>query len=437
MGRRLPWVCGGGRSQAVAEAHVPRPAVTAEAVVPAPAAVEAEPEAEPEAAAPALLKATALMTFHDQATIWRALDARVFKKPPPPPGSDEPAECDPLVGAEAAEAAAVADELGTRARSVAEGAAGYYALRRCVRGYWTYADRVNEMSASLERFAALRDRFDLDAVAADGPAARARCGARLANWPGLAFAAYDAYGHPIVSERVYDTLKYVNDPEAAPDDLLEGRALATEAFSSLKALASAAQPEQSCAVLKHVYVVDMSNVRLRMVTSLVRRRFRIIMTTLEAAYPEVCWRTYVVNAPVYLTIIWTVVKSWLHPITANKVRILGTDRAYILKTLLDDGIPPESVPECCGGPALEHSLADLYVGPAVRATPVDDAGGAAAVGAATAASKAVAVISAPRAVAKKGCRLDSSDAAAGGKLPLLGLLFVPAVALACYLLWRS
>ena len=32
---------------------------------------------------------------------------------------------------------------------------------------------------------------------------------------------------------------------------------------------------------------------------------QVIMTTLEEVYPEVAWRTYVVNAPVYLTVIWT------------------------------------------------------------------------------------------------------------------------------------
>jgi hypothetical protein len=40
----------------------------------------------------------------------------------------------------------------------------------------------------------------------------------------------------------------------------------------------------------------MDRVRLRMVTSRVRSRFKVIMKTLEDVYPEVAWRTYVVNA---------------------------------------------------------------------------------------------------------------------------------------------
>ena len=38
------------------------------------------------------------------------------------------------------------------------------------------------------------------------------------------------------------------------------------------------------------------------------------MTTLEEVYPEVAWRTYVVNAPVYLTVIWTVAGRVLYPV---------------------------------------------------------------------------------------------------------------------------
>ena len=62
-------------------------------------------------------------------------------------------------------------------------------------------------------------------------------------------------------------------------------------------------------VLKQVLIVDMDRVRLRMVTSRVRSRFKVIMKTLEDVYPEVAWRTYVVNAPGYLRVIWTVVES--------------------------------------------------------------------------------------------------------------------------------
>ena len=70
----------------------------------------------------------------------------------------------------------------------------------------------------------------------------------------------------------------------------------------------------------------------------------------------------VVNAPGYLRVIWTVVKSWLHPTTAMKVRILGTDRDFARAQMLADGVPEDAVPASCGGGAVEVSLADLFSG---------------------------------------------------------------------------
>ena len=70
----------------------------------------------------------------------------------------------------------------------------------------------------------------------------------------------------------------------------------------------------------------------------------------------------VVNAPGYLRVIWTVVKSWLHPTTAMKVRILGTDRDFARAQMLADGVPEDAVPASCGGGAVEVSLADLFAG---------------------------------------------------------------------------
>jgi hypothetical protein len=36
-------------------------------------------------------------------------------------------------------------------------------------------------------------------------------------------------------------------------------------------------------------------------------------------YPETMWKIYLVNTPMLFRAVWTVVKPWLHPITAAKV----------------------------------------------------------------------------------------------------------------------
>ena len=83
------------------------------------------------------------------------------------------------------------------------------------------------------------------------------------------------------------------------------------------------------------------------------------MQTMELSYPEVAWRTYVVNAPKYLTIIWVVIKSWLDPVTTSRVAILGTDQKKVRERLLADNIPLDAIPACCGGESRDVPLSLL------------------------------------------------------------------------------
>ena len=83
------------------------------------------------------------------------------------------------------------------------------------------------------------------------------------------------------------------------------------------------------------------------------------MQTMELSYPEVAWRTYVVNAPKYLTIIWVVIKSWLDPVTTSRVAILGTNPKNNRERLLADDIPLDAIPACCGGESRDVPLSLL------------------------------------------------------------------------------
>ena len=55
-------------------------------------------------------------------------------------------------------------------------------------------------------------------------------------------------------------------------------------------------PNKTKVLKRFIYVVDMKNVKTWHATPRCRDRFRSIMQTMELAYPEVAWRTYVVNA---------------------------------------------------------------------------------------------------------------------------------------------
>ncbi|KAH8046175.1 hypothetical protein JL720_16466 [Aureococcus anophagefferens] len=162
----------------------------------------------------------------------------------------------------------------------------------------------------------------------------------------MKFCGYDAYGHPVITETVHETPR-ANLADEDPEDLLKGRTVCTEAFIALKHLATR-RHNSDVTVLKQVLIVDMDRA-LCAWSRRVRSRFKVIMKTLEDVYPEVAWRTYVV-------------KSWLHPTTAMKVRILGTDRDFARAQMLADGVPEDAVPASCGGGAVEVSLADLFAG---------------------------------------------------------------------------
>ena len=117
--------------------------------------------------------------------------------------------------------------------------------------------------------------------------------------------------HRLICAQVGQSLKLTDRKDIEKEEIIRGRAVCTELFQALKYASSKhhdpSDPNKT-KVLKHIYVVDMKNVKTWHVTSRCRDRFRSIMQTMELAYPEVAWRTYVVNAPKYLTIIWVVIK---------------------------------------------------------------------------------------------------------------------------------
>jgi hypothetical protein len=62
-------------------------------------------------------------------------------------------------------------------------------------------------------------------------------------------------------------------------------------------------------------------------------------------YPETMGRFYFVNAPRGFSIVWSVVKLWLDPVTVSKIEVLGSD----YKATLLEQIPAENLPKAFGG----------------------------------------------------------------------------------------
>jgi hypothetical protein len=68
----------------------------------------------------------------------------------------------------------------------------------------------------------------------------------------------------------------------------------------------------------------------------------------EANYPEFLRRVFVINAPKIFSLLYSMIKPFMHEKTRNKVQIYSYDPAQWQAALLED-IDPEELPACYGG----------------------------------------------------------------------------------------
>lgn len=62
----------------------------------------------------------------------------------------------------------------------------------------------------------------------------------------------------------------------------------------------------------------------------------------QVYYPERLQYLFMINAPWFFTATWAMVKNWIDPVTADKIKILGSDFLETLKEHIpEDQIPPE------------------------------------------------------------------------------------------------
>jgi hypothetical protein len=62
----------------------------------------------------------------------------------------------------------------------------------------------------------------------------------------------------------------------------------------------------------------------------------------ESYYPQTLKTMFIINASVYFTALWSVVKLWLDPLTVEKIQILGDDYyPTLIKHISEDMIPVE------------------------------------------------------------------------------------------------
>ncbi|KAI3333485.1 CRAL/TRIO domain protein [Ustulina deusta] len=119
------------------------------------------------------------------------------------------------------------------------------------------------------------------------------------------------------------------------------------------------RPDPGRPVSGAVYLADIASLSIRQAWN-IRGYAHTITGLLATCYPEVVDAIYVCNAPPYFPRIWSFLKGWFDPRTAEKLVIVPP--ADVLTTLLEE-IDIECIPERYGGQSRdEHGLVPLIGG---------------------------------------------------------------------------
>ena len=107
---------------------------------------------------------------------------------------------------------------------------------------------------------------------------------------------------------------------------------------------------------KNVYVMDLSKLSTTSLSSSkVRDMAKAIVTGAGSFFPETAWKLFIVNAPFIFRSAYAVIKPLIHPVTRDKIKILGGKSAY-LPEMKKAGIPLSAVPESMGGSYPDKSI---------------------------------------------------------------------------------
>ena len=86
---------------------------------------------------------------------------------------------------------------------------------------------------------------------------------------------------------------------------------------------------------KQLIVMDLKGVAMT-VDFMAMRAFKRTLHIDEACYPERLHKLLMINAPSTFTFLWAVVRPWLHPVTAEKIQIVGSNYHDVLKEHIDE-----------------------------------------------------------------------------------------------------
>jgi len=223
---------------------------------------------------------------------------------------------------------------------------------RFIRGYWREQNRHQATVDNFRKTLAFRAEINADSL----------LNKQLDNedeyfamWP-HEYHGVDRRGHPIYIEKTA-TVDPTAMMEFGVDRLKEFHIQMQETNNWIKEK----QTEKSgYTTYKGIVIMDMFDFGMKHCSSTFYDPIQQIITIDQYYYPESLYKLYLINCPWAFRAIWKVIKPWLHPLTAARIEILGTDYLEHLQELIDDDQIPRYLGgtcECgCSEDGLEHQM---------------------------------------------------------------------------------
>ena len=99
-------------------------------------------------------------------------------------------------------------------------------------------------------------------------------------------------------------------------------------------------------VEKQICIMNLKNLSYSLDTRALATFHRTLAID-QAYYPERLQTLFMINAPWFFTATWAMVKNWIDPVTADKIKIVGSNFIDVLREHIDDTeIPPELGGSC-------------------------------------------------------------------------------------------
>lgn len=92
-------------------------------------------------------------------------------------------------------------------------------------------------------------------------------------------------------------------------------------------------------IQKQVAVMDLKSIPMIVEWAALKRIQGVIQLD-QAYYPEIYESIIFINAPMYFTAIWAIIKPWLDPLVLQRVQIHGTNYYDALKQSIDEEVIP-------------------------------------------------------------------------------------------------